>query len=198
MLYDLRAVRHVVFALATLAIVAPAAELTVVVDTDRSASSNLSEPTWKELKHELDAAFKDSSLKLDVQLRDRTKRLDAADIVVVRLKGVCRMENFVPLMDEQGPLAWTHIVDGQILPFSDVACEQVRNAVAKALWGGQRREKDRLLGRALARVIGHEIMHIVGKTHEHSDNGIFREGLSGAQLVADRLTFDPQDLARLP
>ena len=198
MAYTKSAVRPVAFALATLAILSPAAELTVVVDTGKSAASTLSEPTWKELKHELDQAFKDTHLKLDVQLRDRAKRLDVQDIVVVRLKGVCQMENFAPLMDEQGPLAWTHIVDGQILPFSDVDCQHVRNAVAKALWGGQRREKDRLLGRALARVIAHEIMHIVGKTHEHSENGIFREGLSGQQLVADRLTFDPQDIARLP
>jgi hypothetical protein len=193
--YTKTAVRPVAFALAMLAIVVPAAELTVVVDP---SSSTLKEPTWRELKRELDEAFKDSKLKLDIQLRDRSKRLEATEIVVVRLKGVCRMDNFAPLMDEQGPLAWTHIVDGQILPFSDVACDHVRNAVAKAMWGGQRREKDRLLGRALARVIAHEIMHIVGKTHEHSENGIFREGLSGQQLVAARLTFDPQDIARLP
>ena len=195
--YTKVAMRLVALAFAALAISAPAAELTVVVNTDKSGVA-LSEPTWRELRHELDEVFKESSLKLDVQLANKTKRLEAADIVVVRLKGVCRMDQFAPLMDERGPLAWTHVVDGQILPFSDVGCDQVRNAVAKAMWGGQRREKDRLLGRALARVIAHEIMHIVGKTHDHSEQGIFREGLTGHQLVADRLAFDPQDLARLP
>ena len=191
--------RHVLaLSLAALAIPAMAAELTVLVDTGKKGPSHLPEPTWNELKHELGAVFKETSLKLDVQLHDKTKRLEAPEIIVVRLKGECRLENFAPFFDEQGPLAWTHVVDGQILPFSDVGCDQVRHAVSKALWGGERKEKDRLMGRALARVIAHEIMHIVGKTHEHSENGIFRQGLSGAQLVADRMTFDPHDLARLP
>jgi hypothetical protein len=189
--------RPVVFALAFAlsAIPALSLELTVLLDTPKSS---VSEPTWSELKHELDTVFKPTNVKVDLQLRDKSKRLESPEIVVVRLKGECRMENFAHLIDERGPLAWTHIVDGQILPFSDVGCDQLRSAVTRALHGGMRKEKDKLLGRALARVIAHEIMHIVGKTHEHSENGIFREGLSGAQLVADRFALDPADIARLP
>lgn len=185
----------IALAIALSAIPALSLELTVLLDTARSP---VPEPTWNELKTELDTVFKETKLKVDVQLRDRSKRLEAPEIVVVRLKGECRMENFAHLIDEQGPLAWTHVVDGQILPFSDVGCDQLRSAVMRALHGGMRKEKDKLFGRALARVIAHEIMHIVGKTHDHSENGIFREGLSGAQLVADRFTLDPADIARLP
>jgi len=189
---------RLVLALATFAILAPAAELTIVVDTSKSGVSTLAEPTWRELQAEMREVFKDSSLKVQLQLSDPQRRVEAPDIVLVRLKGVCKMESFAPFLDEQGPLAWTHTVNGEILPFSDVGCDQVRSAVQRALFGGKRREKDKLFGRALARVIAHEVMHIVGKTHTHSDEGLFREGLTGQQLVAERMAFDPQDLARLP
>lgn len=193
---SMRPVLALLFAM--LANPAMSAELTVLVDTGKSSVPLLPEPTWNELKHELDEVFRPTNLKIDLKLRDKSKRLEAPEIIVVRLKGECHMENFAQLLDERGPLAWTHVVDGAILPFSDVGCDQLRSAVSRALHGGLRKEKDRLFGRALARVIAHEIMHIVGKTHDHSDNGIFREGLSGAQLVAERFAFDPIDIARLP
>lgn len=31
--------------------------------------------------------------------------------------------------DERGPLAFTHSVDGEILPFSEVACDKVRSSL---------------------------------------------------------------------
>jgi hypothetical protein len=64
--------------------------------------------------------------------------------------------------------------------------------------GDQRRDGDRLLGRALARVMAHEIVHMIGKCSDHSDSGVFRHALSGRQLIAERLELDPQDIARLP
>lgn len=56
----------------------------------------------------------------------------------------------------------------------------------------------RLFGRALARVMAHEIVHMVGKCAGHSHAGVFRHALSGRQLIADKLELGPEDIARLP
>jgi hypothetical protein len=41
-------------------------------------------------------------------------------------------------------------------------------------------------------------MHILGQAHEHSEKGVFKRTLSGKQLIADKIEWDPADLARLP
>jgi hypothetical protein len=59
--------------------------------------------------------------------------------------------------------------------------------------GGQLREGDKLLGRAMARVLAHEIWHITGNLHSHGKRGIAARSLTGAQLISDRLDFDRHD-----
>lgn len=109
------------------------------------------------------------------------------------------MERLIPFMDERGPLAWTHSTNGEILPFAEVACDRVANAVASALWGEERKQADKFLGRAIGRVLAHEIYHILGKTHEHNEDGsLAKELISAKQLISDkRITFDVRDLNRM-
>ncbi len=151
------------------------------------------------MRKELTKVFKPTNLIIDVRLRQDMKPQETFnDVVLVKLKGTCKMQNFAPLMDERGPFAWTHTVDGKILPFSEVACDHVRRSIQQAMMGGEIGDQDRLLGRALARVMAHEIVHMVGQCADHSHAGVFRHALSGRQLIADKLELDPQDIARLP
>ncbi len=92
--------------------------------------------------------------------------------------------------DERGPLAFTHSSDGMVLPFAEVACDKVRSSVNSALWGAQRKNSAMLFGRALGRVLAHEIYHVRAKTTHHSSRGVAKNRLSGAQLIADDLGFD--------
>jgi hypothetical protein len=86
-----------------------------------------------------------------------------------------------------------------VLPFAEVSCDRIAKAVATAMWGGERKEADRLLGRALGRVLAHELYHILGKTHEHNaDGSLAKEAISAKQLISDkRITFDVRDLNRM-
>ena len=170
--------------------------LTVLLSVEGNASAS----ALKELKSELNSIMKDSGRILDVRLREQagpTETFD--DVVLVKLKGTCKMERMIPFMDERGPLAWTHSSDGNILPFAEVSCDRIAKAVASALWGGERKQADKLLGRALGRVLAHELYHILGKTHEHNaDGSVAKEALSAKQLISDkRLSFDLRDLNRM-
>ncbi len=182
--------------LASFASALPLPKLTVLLSIDGKASP----VALDEMKSELNFIMKDTGRELDIRMKSQTgvdENFD--DIVVVRLKGTCKMERLIPMMDEQGPYAFTHSTNGEILPFAEVECTRVANSVAGALFGGERKIADKLLGRALGRVLAHELYHILGKTHEHNEDGsLARERISAKQLISDkRIGFDLRDLSRM-
>jgi hypothetical protein len=65
------------------------------------------------------------------------------------------------------------------------------------MWGGDFARKDELLGRALGRVLAHELVHMLTKSGEHSREGVQRPALSGKQLIADSLPLSAFDIDRL-
>ena len=87
-------------------------------------------------------------------------------------------------------LADTSITDGHILPFFRVDCTRVVQ-----LLGSQ--PDSSIVGRALGRVIAHEIYHIVGQTAEHHDTGVAKAVFSARDLRNPRFEFDPWSLARM-
>lgn len=174
---------------------AHAANVTLVLDFEGAHSVR----AVKTMQQELNRVFESTNVRVDLKLKKEIPRNPVfADVVMVKMRGNCRWENYAPLLDERGAFAWTHTSDGVILPFSEVACDRVRQSIAEAMWGGQRREAENLFGRALARVVAHELMHILGQCPDHSQHGIFKHALSGKQLIAEKLDWTPADMARLP
>lgn len=151
-----------------------------------------------EMKQELAAIMKDAGLSFDYRLRSELNESESpADIIVVKFKGNCSMHAMPLVFDERGPLALTHTVDGEILPFSEIACDRLRVSLRSALWGEDWKHADRLLGRALGRVLAHEIYHMFAKTHRHSAKGVAQRALTAKQLIAPNLTFAAADLEKL-
>jgi hypothetical protein len=168
--------------------------LTVVVDSEKPIPS----PALVELQNELDQLLSQGSRRVEWKLRSQMKTgEEATDLIVVRFRGSCPMEAAPRLLDERGPLAFTRTSEGEVLPFSEVLCDKVKQAARSARHGGQLREGDKLMGRAMARVLAHEIWHITGNTHSHGERGVASRGLSGAQLIAGHLDFDQGDAAAL-
>src|SRR5437762_2775129 len=109
-------------------------------DGDRSGIS------LDEMKRELTTLMDTVGIRIDFRLKEDLASSDPInDLVVVRFKGDCRMEPIPIPYDERGPLAFTHTSDGHVLPFSEVACNRVKNSVNKALWGSEHKQADVLL-----------------------------------------------------
>jgi hypothetical protein len=152
------------------------------------------------MQHEVAGILKDSGLQLQWRALARTSGtsdLDEENLVVVRFSGRCILEPNPILYDERGPLAFTHTSDGTVLPFSEVACDQVTASMRSAMFGGDYAQGDQLLGRALGRVVAHELVHILTDSHDHGREGVARAALSGTQLITPRLPLSPSDLERL-
>jgi hypothetical protein len=171
-------------------------KLTIVFDFQGPHSSR----SVSEMQHEVAGILKDSGLKLNWRALDRTGATDAGDnenLVVVHFNGRCILEPVPILYDERGPLAFTHTSDGAVLPFSEVACDQVTASMRSAMFGGDYAQADQLLGRALGRVVAHELVHILTKSHDHGREGVGKAALSGTQLIEPRLPLSTSDLERL-
>jgi hypothetical protein len=147
----------------------------------------------QELQRELDRLMQQGERRVEWKLRSELRGAEAPDLVMVKFRGNCRMETAPIILDERGPLAFTHTSGGEVLPFSEVLCDKVKAAARGAMHGGQVAQGNRLMGRALARVLAHEIWHITGNTREHGKDGVARRGLTGAQLIGEKLDFHAGD-----
>ena len=95
-------------------------------------------------------------------------------------------------------LGETHTVDGEVLPFSDIQCDAARRFLERDMRALPAAEQDEVLGRALGRVVAHELYHILLKTRTHARTGLGRPVLSCADLMTTRHAFgaaEPQRLA---
>jgi hypothetical protein len=182
-------------AFAWLAAVPPAfgEGITIVLDFQGPRS----EPSVVEMKREFAGIMKDTALRFDFRSRSQASREALSDLLVVRFTGKCRLEPVGYLYDERGPMAFTYSTDGIVQPFSEVACDQVTSAVRSAMAGGDFANADVLLGRALGRVLAHEVMHMLSKSAVHGRTGVARTALSGSQLIAPELWLGPADLERI-
>ena len=126
-----------------------------------------------------------------------------ADLVVVKFHGKCHMQGIQLLFselgpeNEPGPLGSTKVTDGQVLPFSEMECDRIRRSIAPLAIGYSPNEREALLGRAMGRVLVHELFHIFANTGKHSHEGVAKTSHSRKDLVADRFELDARDSKRM-
>jgi hypothetical protein len=171
---------------------APAVTLVLQFDDAYSAKS------LKAMKREVASIVGESGIRVDWRLlADVGSSESFESVVVVRFRGACLMQPVPYLMDERGYYAFTHVSDGDVLPFSEVECDKVASAIGPAMSKSQWHDRDSVLGRALGRVLAHELYHMLAKSQHHAGEGVTRSKLTAAQLIADRLTMTPADLESL-
>jgi len=71
------------------------------------------------------------------------------------------------------------------------------NLVRGAVLGIDFPQKDALIGRALGRVVAHELVHMITKSASHGVAGVQRPGLSGRELVEASLPLSAADVDRM-
>jgi len=113
-------------------------------------------------------------------------------LVVVKLVGRCDMDGS-PAFLVPGPLGWAAEEDGTILPFSDLACDNLRGAVESAIVGGNPLRSNLLLGRAMGRVLAHELFHIVTDTPGHGRGDVTQASLTPRELTSGPFELRPSE-----
>jgi hypothetical protein len=118
-------------------------------------------------------------------------------LAVIHFKGECDAADMRPELGYPGPLGWTHITDGKILPFIDINCERIRLVVQRRITATPLSGRDAILGRAIARVLAHELYHFLAHTKHHSGSGIAKASYTAEDLLAPTLRFGKKECAML-
>ena len=154
-----------------------------------------SQAAFREMERELTTLMEPSAVRPEWHdRRDVTPSDSFESLVMVNFHGRCRAESVAAPAEGDKPLAWTHVVDGKVLPFSDVECDRVRASIHSA---NGRQLSDLVLGRALARVLAHELYHVLARTSTHAGAGLAKRSLSGLELISDRLELKMSDVNRM-
>lgn len=114
----------------------------------------------------------------------------SSELAVLTFKGHCNVENLILKEVHPGALGWTHVSDGAILPFAEIDCDRVRNFVQKELLFRKPYEREEIFGRAIARVVVHELYHIFGNTPHHGSDGVAKAAYTVSELLADDFVFE--------
>jgi len=154
--------------------------------------------TLAQMKLEISAIMKPAGLDFDWRMmKDRQTGESFRDLVVLNFKGHCQTVG--PTYDELGPiamrqpLAFTRVSEGHVLPFSDVECDTIRNYIASNVASAQPREREGILGRALGRVVAHEMYHMLASTTEHAQGGVARSFHTRKDLTDPEFHFSARE-----
>jgi hypothetical protein len=140
---------------------------------------------------------KQAGIRVRFLERSKAAAEEFSDLVVFRMKGRCEMDTMPALLDERGPFAWAFTADGNVLPFGEVKCDRVRESIKTALRPADYRKADELFGRALGRVVAHELYHMLANTKHHGKSGVAKDALSAKQLISEKLDFSAHERVTL-
>jgi len=174
-------------------IVVSPSDITVILDV----KGTYSPVSFSEMRREASQIIQVSGVRLDWRLRSESMNTTFNDLVVMTFSGSCSYEPAPPLYDELGPLAVTRTANGEVQPFGEVNCDRVVNSVRSAMFGADYARADLLVGRALGRVVAHELVHMLTKSGQHAREGVQKASLSGRQLIAASLPLSAMDIDRL-
>ncbi len=153
------------------------------------------------MKDEVQKLLGPSGISLDWRLAKQNRGTETfARLVVLNFRGKCRADLWSrPAEDaetggETRTLASTRVAGGHVLPYGEVRCDEVRQALSYLDSGAGSAERQKALGLALGRVVAHELYHILARTTAHAAHGLAKPTESFEDLISPRETpFQERD-----
>jgi hypothetical protein len=120
-------------------------------------------------------------------------------IVVVDLEGDCSVPVHAETepLPEGTPLGTTATAENHILPFVSVNCKTLNALLAPFMADQPAAFRDFVFGRALGRVLAHELYHVVTQSGDHLDSGLAKARFSAADLMKNQFEFSEMALDRI-
>jgi hypothetical protein len=138
------------------------------------------------MQTEVETIMNSCHLQVDWRLLDASSaRENFDDLMVARFHGRCRASLEAPRIDPGKTLGRTPESNGEILSFPEVDCDALNSAVQPSLRHQPRYRLDLLFGRAMGRVLAHEMYHILFRTRRHTRTGITKARLSASDLTRE-------------
>jgi hypothetical protein len=118
---------------------------------------------------------------------------DVSRIVAVALDGACSLDSLpAGSRDYSGTevLGETSVSSDRVLPYVQVNCDSLIRALAPSLQPLSMPLRRVVFGRALGRVMAHELYHILSQRKDHEQTGAAKSSFSLEDLTARRFEFE--------
>jgi hypothetical protein len=116
-----------------------------------------------------------------------------SELVVVRFRGACTADGWRSASARAAnggySLANSKTSNGQVPPFAEMDCGALRSYLGRNLRGGRFADPAAALGKAMDRVLSHEIYHILMASTSHGQSGVARARHSRNELTAATFAF---------
>jgi cytochrome c553 len=116
---------------------------------------------------------------------------------IVRFKGDCNVADLDVSSEGDAVLGQTHVSGGEIISFADVFCDAIRASIATRLSVISAGGRDLLYGRAVGRVVAHELYHILTGEKHHGSGGVAQAHFSTEELLAEDLRYNTKQVRSL-
>jgi hypothetical protein len=168
-------------------------DVTVVLDV----RGHFPPGAMRQMRQEAGQILSPSGIRLEWRTLSEASAGTFKDLVVLTFHGSCALDAAPAFLSEPGAYAFTRSADGEVQPFGEVDCDRVVNSVKSASTGEDRSNPDLLMGRALGRVVAHELVHMLTRSADHGREGVQKAALSGRQLISASLPLSALDIDRL-
>ena len=146
------------------------------------------------LKAELDSVMAPTDLRFTWRTVAANLGNEASvELAVITFNGMCDVAGLTPHNSKSGPLGWTHISDAAILPYAGIDCQAIRSFIQKQLLALPADKREETYGRALARVVAHELYHIFANTTKHGARGLGKPAFSVEELLSPTFRFEARE-----
>ena len=150
------------------------------------------------LHSEVESIFKIETVRIVWRDHREVDGHEAFDhLVVARFTGHCEMLIEGESDRRRTTLGFTHVSDGKVIPFLQIDCDRLAALLGPTHVTEPIARRQLLFGRALGRVLCHEIYHVIAETQAHNTRGLAKPGLTPQELMSDWMGFEKSDLDRM-
>ena len=150
------------------------------------------------MQTEIERLFRMPGLQLQWTTLEGTfgRTVSYTKLVVVRVRAQDEDARGVRVCSCARSLGSTQIVDNAILPFVQIFVRPIEHIVSRSI-RSEIMQRNLWLGRALGRVLAHELYHVLANTREHGVRGLTQPYFETEDLLWRSEGFHPDELRRM-
>jgi hypothetical protein len=139
-----------------------------------------------EMKSEVGSLMEPAGYQIEWSGAHASTKSFKGALVVVELRGSCERPSSSISQRGVVQLGSSAVADGKVLPFSWADCTALAHFLEPSLTHKQKRQREFVLGRAIARVVAHELYHVLGRTLAHTTSGLTKARFEPRDLLDER------------
>lgn len=178
-------VLSVLFALAPL-------EASVGIALEVHPSEGHSRLVVRQMQQELKRTLRGTEAQLKWLDQSNATRQFEGRRVSVTLLGDCTGDLLAAA--PKGALGWAKVQDGRVLPYVEIDCDRVRAQISPEILDEDAVAREVQVGRALGRVLAHELAHVMRRDRVHGEDGLTGEMLNSRDLLLGSMRLSASDL----